>query len=316
MCEFSQWILKTKILREKAARYANGNTRVQVPVFTTTRSSKVYSLIISISQLEHENSSLKIKNNEFEAQIKALQSEKRDLLFGVQEWKEKYSNVKRSAAQLENFRKSILSVVEFGTGLDSPVQEQTRLQFRDSHTNSRKSSKEDIDALNGNNRPGRKMSYVLDASILQDEQKPAIHEDDHSFQITQSYFKESQMSNNDKPLDMEQLHSRIQDSLSKSASLENVNNFESDLNNTTNKHKFGDSKTFYHDTVSIDAPTLYKKIKKIVTTEQFEKFAGIISRFNTRQLTPEATIQQITPIIPDEFLLDQMRKLVISASIQ
>ena len=64
---------------------------------------------------------------------------------------------------------------------------------------------------------------------------------------------------------------------------------------------------------SIDAPTLYKKIRDSLTSSEFEEFAANVAAFNASEQTAEETINNIGKIVKEAHLISQMKTLIYTA---
>lgn len=63
----------------------------------------------------------------------------------------------------------------------------------------------------------------------------------------------------------------------------------------------------------LDAQTIYGKIRESTSSQEFQKFAGIINQFNSQQITVSETMEKVEEIVKDQDLIEQMRTLVYKA---
>lgn len=65
--------------------------------------------------------------------------------------------------------------------------------------------------------------------------------------------------------------------------------------------------------MSVDAPTLYKQIREVLTPEEFDQFATCIANFNAGSLSARETIQSMSGLIKVNSLVQQMKGLISKA---
>ncbi len=63
---------------------------------------------------------------------------------------------------------------------------------------------------------------------------------------------------------------------------------------------------------TLDAPTIYKQIRSLISPKEFEDFAHIIAEFNAGKLPANETLDRIKQLVKDEALVIQMEVLIQS----
>ena len=63
---------------------------------------------------------------------------------------------------------------------------------------------------------------------------------------------------------------------------------------------------------TLDAPTIYKQIRSVISPKEFEDFASIIAEFNAGNIPADETLDRIKQLVQDETLVIQMEVLIQS----
>lgn len=64
------------------------------------------------------------------------------------------------------------------------------------------------------------------------------------------------------------------------------------------------------NTLTMDAPKLYKRIRQQISPAEFDQFATDIAQFNAGTQSAEDTIRKLSELVKDVELVEQMRLLI------
>ncbi|KAJ1551508.1 hypothetical protein HK096_009669 [Nowakowskiella sp. JEL0078] len=306
-----------------------------------------------ILNLETDVSQLHKKITDMGRQIVVHQNEKKTLQFSKSALLDKYNNLRKTAQQLESFRKSIVSMVEFGPSqsnlgdVDRSFVEPAPIDLIP------ESEEEENNTILAPKSKNRNIEFLEDNSIHNSEHSRSLHLsniiDPKITLFNSSGYLDFENRNTNLPFSNEALLKSIDQSqslkilqkhsvdfsnispeksatnlrsrpnsektkiLSKNSRSLSTQKLTSLSSSQTYNHAKSTSSQETHKFATTDAPTLYKLIRDNLSAGDFEKFAANVAAFNSSQQTAEETILNIGSLVKDKSLFLQMKTLILTA---
>lgn len=289
---------------------------------------------------EQEKLQLQRKLGDFEKAISELQLSKKQLQMSKNAVLEKYNVLRKNAIQLDSFRKQIVNMIEFSPAANFQIPD-AEASFVDINNAVGMGGAIISDGNNGNQLNAHGISQAIRGmnAVGLDSTSGFLNGigsgggqgnnnnnnipmnmmlmDDNSFNVD---FKTSLIVNDGK---LETLHltpfkpPEETSPIKKTPKDINSNKYggEGALNGNsfTSVTEDSSSMNIAEANKSIDAPSLYKKIRSILSTAEFDRFATTIAQFNSGVKTANETIQIIRDLVKDQRLVNQMTGLIMRA---
>ncbi|KAI8812828.1 hypothetical protein BJ742DRAFT_791941 [Cladochytrium replicatum] len=251
-----------------------------------------------INTLEHEITHLNRKVGEIERVVAIEQKEKLAILSAKRGLAERYSNLKKAAAQLESFRKSIVNMVEHSPATLSKDLERS---FIETQIESNDSSFPNPDVVISPNQSfmGQKDHYVSGNPF------------DMSDLTIGSPNKEHFQPNS--PTISALLPRRFAETAPTKPRKSQTVDFMMPEKSKSDEQKLLVPNPSVIRAAFVDAPTLYKLIRDSLPPRDFDEFAINVAAFNASQQSADVTLRNIDKILKDRELFSQMRSLIFTA---
>ncbi|ORX53445.1 hypothetical protein BCR36DRAFT_26262 [Piromyces finnis] len=284
-----------------------------------------------INSLENTVTELNNKIIEMEKIISSQQAEKRVLITTKNSIIEKYNALRKNAAQLESFRKSIVSMVEVtpqsslqienDTFPDSLELEQLDTQIPANKSVSFFTPNDDInnsifnigqEIIEKQQLISPNSTYNFDNSIIGNNKNNTINKKISESQNNKDIEIASKLANLDNSIIDSSYY--LKHNVNNPANKNNVNS-NNNNNNSNNNNSNNNNNTILNSIPlqKIDASQLYKKIKESLQESEFEEFASNITNFNNGTQSADETVRNIGQVIKNRNLFIQMRTLIYKA---
>jgi len=277
---------------------------------------------IKINNLENTITELNNKISEMEKIISSQQAEKRVLITTKNSVIEKYNALRKNAAKLESFRKSIVSMVEVTPQTSLQIENET---FPDAleldHIETQVSGNKSVSFFTLNDDVNNSL-FNIGQDIIDKQQlispNSTYHFDNSIIGNAKNNKQVSNDSQNNKDISNDEVASKLAklDSTMIDSSYylkQSTNNNNNTNNNNCNNNNNNNNNSGNNNGQKIDASQLYKKIKESLKESEFEDFASNITNFNNGTQSADETVRNIGQIIKNRNLFIQMRTLIYKA---
>ncbi|KAJ3104889.1 hypothetical protein HDU97_008747 [Phlyctochytrium planicorne] len=292
-----------------------------------------------VYSIESENKLLNQKVAELERLCANQANEIQSLTLSKSTLQDKYQQLKRSAMQLESFRKNIITMVEFGPSVNVNVLEsdQSFAEIAQISEGGRRQRHQNTDILSSPDKeflsePRLKSEFSKSVSHVNDTSSRSFDMSaqalDHSLGLNEKSFllkgsvfsperKSQTLAHTVRNIPISTKAGQdtrvIDEAVSSSWNDADIGNRvdEGSARAVTQQH-MQNSNEVPPNTV-VDAPTLYKQIRDNLSLQEFEEFAANVAAFNASEQSADETVSNIGKLVKDRMLFAQMRTLIYTA---